>query len=318
MTTPTLEQFLEDVKNHQLTIDKNDGVSRHLKFANPNDCNQSFNITTSPNYLVITGDMGSLVFSRRYDMFEFFRSDNLKIYPDYWAEKIQSTSHEAQIASYSKFDLEQAKKNAQEDLNTYLGDNDDLSEEDRASLLEDFEWEILHSEDEYKIVEAIRNFNFKGFEFDEFYWDGCRVYTYSYIWLCYAIVWGIKKFDEVTQEIKKEKQAKLKELEEKLAKEHLLTRERVKEKQKEELAEIDKAREHAWKEVQIVCGFNEMQFTAGERGAYYGFFLHGWNYAGAYYRKREDSLRLLHHEKVMKLAVSYASLIKERFALGGK
>lgn len=318
MTTPTLERFLDDVKNHQLTIDKNDGVSRHLKFANPNDCNQSFNITTSPNYLVITGDMGSLVFSRRYDMFDFFRSDNLKIYPDCWAEKIQSTSHEAQIASYSKFDLEQAKKNAQKDLNTYLEDNDDLSEEDRALLLEDFECEILHSENDHEIVEAIRNFNFKGFKFDEFYWDGCRVYTYSYIWLCYAIVWGIKKFDKVTQEIKKEKQAELEKISEELAKEHLLTRERVKEKQKEELAEIDKAREHAWKEVQIVCGFNEMQFTAGERGAYYGFFLHGWNYAGLYYRKREDSLRLLHHEEVMKLAVSYAALIDDRFALGGK
>ena len=224
MTTPTLEQFLEDVKNHELTIVKNDGVSRHLKFANPNDCNQSFNITTSPNYLVITGDMGSLVFSRLYDMFNFFRNDDLKINPDYWAEKIRTTTYEAQIASYSKFDLEQAKKNAQEYLNTYLEDNDDLSEEDRASLLEDFELEILRSGDEYEIVEAIRNFNFKGFEFDEFYWDGCRVYTYSYIWLCYAIVWGIKKFDEVSQEIKKEKQAKLEKLSEELAKEHLLTR----------------------------------------------------------------------------------------------
>ena len=198
MTQPTLEQFLNDVKNHELTIHRNNGVYRHLTFANPNDCDKYFNITTSPNYLVITGDMGALVFSRLYDMFNFFRSDDLKINPYYWAEKIQSASWDARIESYSEFDLEQAKKNAQEDLNTYLEDNDDLSEEDRTSLLEDVEWEILRSEDEYEIVEAIRNFNFKGFEFDEFHWDGCRVYTYSYIWLCYAIVWGIKKFDEVS------------------------------------------------------------------------------------------------------------------------
>ena len=208
MTTPTLERFLDDVKNHQLTIVQNDGVSRHLKFANPNDCNQSFNITTFPNYRVITGDMGSLVFSRLYDMFDFFRSDDLKINPDYWAEKIRTTTYEAQIASYSKFDLEQAKKNAQEYLNTYLKYNDDLSEEDRALLLEDFEWEILRSEDEYEIVEAIRDFNFKGFYFDEFDWDGCRVYTYSYIWLCYAIVWGIKKFDKVHKKLKRKNKQK--------------------------------------------------------------------------------------------------------------
>ena len=200
MTQPTLEKFLDDVKHHELTIHQNNGVYRHLTFATPNDCNQHFNITTFPDHLVITGDMGTLVFSRLHDMFNFFRSDDLRINPDYWSEKIQSTTHEAQIASYSKFDLEQAKKNAQEDLNTYLGDNDDLSEEDRASLLEDFELEILRSEDEYEIVEAISNFNFKDFEFDEFRMDGFRVYTNSYIWLCYAIVWGIKKFDELNQD----------------------------------------------------------------------------------------------------------------------
>ena len=197
MTQPTLEQFLNDVKNHELTIHQNNGVYRHLTFANPNDCDKYFNITTFPDYLIITGDMGALVFSRLHNMFDFFRSDDLRINPDYWAEKIQSTSWDARIESYSEFDLEQAKKNAQEDLNTYLEYNDYLLEEDRASLLEDFEWEILRSEDEYEIVEAIRNFNFKGFKFDEFHLDGCRVYTYSYIWLCYAIVWGIKKFDEL-------------------------------------------------------------------------------------------------------------------------
>ena len=200
MTQPTLEQFLNDVKNHELTIHQNNGVYRHLTFANPNDCDKYFNITTFPDYLIITGDMGALVFSRLHNMFDFFRSDDLRINPDYWAEKIQSTSWDARIESYSEFDLEQAKKNAQEDLNTYLEYNDYLLEEDRASLLEDFEWEILRSEDEYEIVEAIRNFNFKGFRFDEFHWDGCRVYTYSYIWLCYAIVWSIKKFDDATSE----------------------------------------------------------------------------------------------------------------------
>lgn len=200
MTQPTLKQFLNDVKNHELTIHKNDGVYRHLTFANPDDCDKYFNITTFPNYLVITGDMGALVFSRLHDMFNFFRSDDLKINPYYWAEKIQSTSWDARIESYSEFDLEQAKKNAQEYLNTYLEDNDDLSEEDRTLLLEDFELEILRSEDEYEIVEAISNFNFKDFEFDEFRMDDCSVYTYSYIWLCYAIAWGIKKFDEATKE----------------------------------------------------------------------------------------------------------------------
>ena len=198
MTQPTLEQFLDDVKNHELTIHKNDGVYRHLTFATPNDCNQHFNITTFPDHLVITGDMGTLVFSRLHDMFDFFRSDDLRINPDYWAEKIQSASYQGKIESYSEFDTDEVKRCAQEDLDDFLEQNM-LSELDKEELLEEFDSEILHSEDEYEIVEAISNFSFKDFKFDEFHWGGCRVYTYSYIWLCYAIVWGIKKFDELNE-----------------------------------------------------------------------------------------------------------------------
>ena len=198
MTQPTLEQFLNDVKNHELTIHKNDGVYRHLTFANPNDCDKYFNITTFPNYLVITGDMGALVFSRLYDMFNFFRSDDLKINLDYWAEKIQSASYQGKIESYSEFDTDKVKRCAQEYLDDFLEQNM-LSELDKEELLEEFDSEILHSEDEYEIVEAIRNFDCHGFDFEEFWKGDYRKYRYHYIWLCYAIVWGIKKFDEVAE-----------------------------------------------------------------------------------------------------------------------
>lgn len=199
MTQPTLEQFLNDVKNHELTIHQNNGVYRHLTFANPNDCDKYFNITTFPNYLVITGDMGALVFSRLHDMFNFFRSNDLKINPGYWAEKIQSASYQGKIESYSEFDTDEVKRFAQEYLDDFLEQNM-LSELDKEELLEEFDSEILHSEDEYEIVEAIRNFDCHGFDFEEF-WEGYyRKYRYHYIWLCYAIVWGIKKFDDATSE----------------------------------------------------------------------------------------------------------------------
>ena len=198
MTQPTLEQFLNDVKNHELTIHRNNGVYRHLTFVNPNDCDKYFNITTFPNYLVITGDMGALVFSRLHDMFNFFRSNDLKINPGYWAEKIQSASYQGKIESYSEFDTDEVKRFAQEYLDDFLEQNM-LSELDKEELLEEFDSEILHSEDEYEIVEAIRNFDCHGFDFEEF-WEGYyRKYRYHYIWLCYAIVWGIKKFDEVAE-----------------------------------------------------------------------------------------------------------------------
>ena len=35
MTQPTLEYFLDNVKNHELTIHQNNGVYRHLEFKKP-------------------------------------------------------------------------------------------------------------------------------------------------------------------------------------------------------------------------------------------------------------------------------------------
>ncbi|OTQ74741.1 MULTISPECIES: hypothetical protein [unclassified Gilliamella] len=198
MTQPTLEQFLDDVKNHELTIHQNNGVDRHLIFKNPNDCSQHFNITTFSNYLVITGDMGALVFSRLHDMFEFFRSDDLKINPDYWAEKIQSASYEGKIESYSEFDIDEVKRCAKEDLDDFIKGNW-LSEEEEYNLREDLQ-RILRAEDEYEIVEAIRNFDCNDFDFTDFWEVDHRKYRYRYIWICYAIVWGIKKFDELNKE----------------------------------------------------------------------------------------------------------------------
>lgn len=93
MTIPTLQDFLNDVKNHELIIHKDDGIYRHITLRDPKTINLLFNITTFPDYLVITGDMGTITFSRVDDMFKFFRNDELNINPNYWAEKIQAIEY---------------------------------------------------------------------------------------------------------------------------------------------------------------------------------------------------------------------------------
>lgn len=142
--------------------------------------------------------MGTLVFSRLHDMFNFFRSDDLKITPDYWAKQIESTSYEVKINSYSEFDIDETKKMARKYLDDYLK-NIALSHDERSNLLAEFNRKILCAEDEWKIVDAIRNFELDNFDFEYFCWEDCRTHRYDYIWLCYAIVWGIKKFDEATK-----------------------------------------------------------------------------------------------------------------------
>ena len=198
MTQPTLQQFLNDVKNHELTIHHNNGLFRHLTFQEHGTNDKHFNITTFPGYLIITGELGALVFSRCEDMFRFFRSDDLSINPSYWGEKIESTSYEAKDASFLEFDIEKVKETAREYLNDFLADND-LSNEDEGKLLDEFRRKILCSENEFEIREAVNDFDCYGFDFSEFWGCEQRAFTYRYIWLCYAIVWGIKKFDEVSQ-----------------------------------------------------------------------------------------------------------------------
>ena len=85
-------RFPEEVNNHKLTILQDDGVHRCLLFKNPSSSNYYFYINTWPGHLCISGDMGCVVFCRLEDMFEFFRGDNGKINPGYWAEKIVSNS----------------------------------------------------------------------------------------------------------------------------------------------------------------------------------------------------------------------------------
>ena len=153
MIQPTLEDFLDDVKNNELTIRQNNGIYRHLEFKNPDNSNPYFNITTFPDHLVITGSINgcnsSLVFSKQYDMFDYFYQylcdNDLKIYPQLWHEIILSTSYEGIIESYSEFDIDEVKRRAQEYLDNFIR-NAQLSAEDESALRWEFQSSVLSAE----------------------------------------------------------------------------------------------------------------------------------------------------------------------------
>jgi len=69
------ESFLRDVAEHAMLLIRDDGVSRHVRFAQPGTGCMHFDLITWPGYLCYTGDMGTYVFQRLTDMFEFFRTD---------------------------------------------------------------------------------------------------------------------------------------------------------------------------------------------------------------------------------------------------
>ena len=67
--------FLRDVAEHEMIVVRDDGVHRHIRFKKPGTSCMHFDLITWPGYLCYTGDMGTYVFSRLTDMFEFFRTD---------------------------------------------------------------------------------------------------------------------------------------------------------------------------------------------------------------------------------------------------
>jgi len=74
-----------DLSKHSLKVLHHEGVYRHLQCQVGDDYHMRFFITTWPNYLAITGDMGTFVFVRTHDMFELFRG---VVNPSYWTEKL--------------------------------------------------------------------------------------------------------------------------------------------------------------------------------------------------------------------------------------
>lgn len=97
-TQQVSEQFAKDVASHQMTVLRDDGLYRHVRFMHtaPNpktgELEKSsfywFDLVTWPGVLVINGDMDSFTFSRVEDMFTFFRGT--RINPQYWAEKVRA------------------------------------------------------------------------------------------------------------------------------------------------------------------------------------------------------------------------------------
>lgn len=202
MKHPDKEQFLKDIKDHQLTIEKEDGIHRCLILQKPNTRNMYYRIITYPGGLLITGDMGSYAFERVPDMFDFFRSDTrwckdkLYINPGYWAEKVVTQSMYGN--GIKEFDADLFKKNVKEYVDSCFDGGDP---EIKAKAMKDVKDQILDVEDnEWLLVAAINNFDSEYIEFYDFWECSHTSFTYHYIWCCYAIVHAVNEYDRLKEE----------------------------------------------------------------------------------------------------------------------
>lgn len=210
----TKEQFLKDVANHSMEVKLDNGLHKHLVFkANKNSWNQWFEIVTWPGKLTISGDMGTWVFSRIEDMFDFFRTDSGNINPSYWGEKIQN-GVSGGTSEAKEYDGDAYKTRVLKDLQNY-----NLSDEHKAVVIEALN--ELDFDNEYNIYSELHDFQVDlddsepyiptrelikqpyadyqkrtYFTFQDLWEIESKVYSYQYIWCCYAIVWAIQMYDK--------------------------------------------------------------------------------------------------------------------------
>lgn len=207
---PTESLFLKDVSKHQMIVIRDDGVYRHLRFKQPDTGNMYFDLITWPWCLCYTGDMGTYVFNRLEDMFQFFRTDrewlknqegkSLYINPSYWAEKVQAACGDG-VKEYSAELFEETIKelladHEESEKEDYEGDSKYVPSQELRDAIQDEVLSYAHDGEHAAYTSACK-FEFNGERFFYDFWEtNLRTYTYRYIWCCYAMAWGIQRYDE--------------------------------------------------------------------------------------------------------------------------
>lgn len=223
----TEESFLRDVATHELTVIKDEALYRHLRFRRPTSGNMYFDLITWPGYLCYTGDMGTYVFSRISDMFEFFRMGNndfnkqpepkLSINRSYWSEKVQSTSRfgkgteEFSVERFKEVILKRFEEHFEEEKpdSSELGDdastdevsayNAEVSEwqEKKDNCMDEIDNHIFCHESYHELYAAADGFDEYGLQFTDLWDHDFNEWTYHYTWCCYALAWGVREYDEL-------------------------------------------------------------------------------------------------------------------------
>jgi hypothetical protein len=198
------ERFDNDVAKHQIQILRDEGLYRHVRFRQPDTYCMGFDLITWPGYLCYTGDMGTFVFSRIADMFEFFRqpdSSEPRINPGYWSEKVQAQDR----GGITEFSEEKLKARVKERFEEWV---EEEGIDDLGSLWNAIEREVFGLLDSYgaegknQAYQAIMSVEHNGrYPFQDFWEVSADVYTYQFLWCCHALVWGIRRYDEERPEI---------------------------------------------------------------------------------------------------------------------
>lgn len=194
----TTQQFTQDIGRHTLTVIRDEGVNRHLRFQRPGTMSMHFDIITWPGYLCYTGDMGTYVFRREADMIGFFRKGvrdtPYRIDHRYWAQNIEAADRCDGIENFSK---DRFKANVKDYVEQFSKDDNEWPEERKKALWAEIENEVLDRLDESNegvLMQRLYDFNHDGFCFQD--WESRSTeYSPRFLWCCHALEWAIGTYD---------------------------------------------------------------------------------------------------------------------------
>ena len=221
----TADRFARDTVGHQMIVLLDDGVYRHLIFREPSHGFDWFELITTPNQLVFSGDGNSYIFRRTTDMFQFFRSGiywdgSLHINPGYWSEKLTSGREAATSYSEKLFEAE-VSKTLTDVEGDYPGIAEAWAEHVASEFNTEYEEEALRALSEFRFGEAYLakctecDWEFEGdsysvagdkhaapvrdltFTFSDMGEMQLQDFDWWFLWACRAIVWGIARYDRV-------------------------------------------------------------------------------------------------------------------------
>lgn len=198
---PTPEAFARDVADHVLTIEHDDGLHRRLICKKPGTNAYRFDVITWPGSLCYTGDMGTYVFERLPDMFEFFRSEDGGINLGYWAEKVQAVDKTDGLVQFSPDVFRQIVRDY---FLAFIRDRrSDCTREERRELWDEIQDRVLCADEGdhgVRMFDAANEFEHTlhpglKFVFRDFWDHNFNEYTFRFLWACHAIVWAIQQYD---------------------------------------------------------------------------------------------------------------------------
>lgn len=183
-------RFARETRGHKMTVLHEDGLYRHLKFADPDGGFYRFDLLTWPHNAFLRGDGFSFGFSiyPTKDIFDMFRgSSSGGITPGYWQEKVTA----GKVKDWSE-DLFRA----------WVLDEAAKGESRYPGLVEAVGKQILHSDEHSTEYQGTAEYAVASFSHGDYrlrlpnHWDeSFEDYSWEYLFACHAVLFGIRQYD---------------------------------------------------------------------------------------------------------------------------